>query len=184
MRIIQRIGFGLGTLLIASGTLLAGCSQSPEEYRDQQPALDVATFFNGPLVAHGLVKNFRGQVTERFSVTMNGHWGETGEGQLAEDFIYADGRKEHRTWYLRRQGDHYIGTAADIDGEAKGYQQGFALNWRYNMNLKLKDGSVVNVSFNDWMYQLDENRIINTAEIRKFGFKVGEVILYIEKKNN
>lgn len=87
---------------------------------------------------------------------MEGTWDQQGKGQLAEDFFYADGRKEHRTWHLRRQGDHYIGTAADIDGEAIGYQQGFALNWRYNMNLKLKDGKTVNVAFNDWMYQLDE----------------------------
>jgi len=184
MRFLRQISYGLGSLLIASGTLLSGCSQSLDEYTDQQPALDVAAFFKGSLVAHGLVKNYRGLVTERFTVIMEGTWDQQGKGQLAEDFFYADGRKEHRTWHLWRQGDHYIGTAADIDGEAIGYQQGFALNWRYNMNLKLKDGKTVNVAFNDWMYQLDENRIINQAEIRKFGIKVGEVVLYIEKQNN
>ncbi len=49
-------------------------------------------------------------------------------------------------------------------------------------NLALPDGEVVRVSFDDWMYLLDEDRLINRAEISKFGIHLGEVILYIERQ--
>ncbi|MGL5119623.1 MAG: DUF3833 family protein [Plesiomonas shigelloides] len=38
------------------------------------------------------------------------------------------------------------------------------------------------MKFDDWMYLIDQQRLINKAEITKFGFKVGEVIIYIEQK--
>ena len=46
----------------------------------------------------------------------------------------------------------------------------------------LPEGDVVRVSFDDWMYLLDEDRLINRAEISKFGIHLGEVILYIERQ--
>ena len=36
--------------------------------------------------------------------------------------------------------------------------------------------------FDDWMYLLDADRLINRAEISKFGISLGEVILYIERQ--
>lgn len=181
MKLLKPLLTFSGTILIATGTFISGCSQTGEDYAMTTPRIDVQQFFTGPLKAYGLVKDYSGKVTERFVVEMNGSWKNDHTGVLDEHFVYADGRKEQRIWHLRKDGDHYIGTAADIDGEAIGKQNGFALNWAYRMNLKLKDGSVVNVKFNDWMYLLDEQRLINTAEIKKFGFKVGEVVLYIEK---
>ncbi|MBB6054675.1 DUF3833 domain-containing protein [Tolumonas osonensis] len=181
MKLIHNVCRVSGTILIACGSLLAGCSQTTEDYANTQPQIDVQQFFSGPLKAYGLVKDYSGKVTERFHVDMSGTWTKDATGTLIEHFVYADGRKEQRTWYLQKAGNYYIGTAADIDGEAIGNQQGFTLNWHYRMNLKLKDGSTVKVKFNDWMYLLDERRLINHAEITKFGFKVGEVVLYIEK---
>ncbi len=181
MKLIHQVCRVSGTIIIACGSLLTGCSQTADDYANTEPQIDVQQFFNGSLKAYGLVKDYSGKVTERFQVDMNGRWTPDAKGTLVEHFEYADGRKEQRTWYLQKSGDHYIGTASDIDGEALGYQKGFALNWHYSMNLKLKDGSTVHVKFNDWMYLLDEHRLINQAEITKFGFKVGEVVLYIEK---
>lgn len=66
-------------------------------------------------------------------------------------------------------------------GEAVGKTAGFALNWRYQLDLALPDESVVRVSFDDWMYLLDDDRLINRAKISKFGIHLGEVILYIER---
>ncbi|MBP8189504.1 MAG: DUF3833 family protein, partial [Aeromonas sp.] len=77
---------------------------------------------------------------------------------------------------------HWRGTASDVVGEAVGKTAGFALNWRYQLDLALPDGEVVRVSFDDWMYLLDEDRLINRAAISKFGIHLGEVILYIERR--
>lgn len=168
-------------LLLWPLLLLAGCGTSLDDYRGQGPNWDLARFFNGKLVAHGLVTDRSGEVTSRFRVEMQGRWRE-GKGELFEQFYFDDGRKQTRTWFLSKGADgHWRGTASDVVGEAVGKTAGFALNWRYQLDLALPDGEVVRVSFDDWMYLLDEDRLINRAEISKFGIHLGEVILYIER---
>ncbi|QXW28667.1 DUF3833 domain-containing protein [Aeromonas sanarellii] len=160
---------------------LSGCGASLDDYRGSQPGWDLARFFNGKLVAHGLVTDRSGEVTSRFRVEMQGHW-QDGKGELFEQFYFDDGRRQTRTWFLSKGADgHWRGTAADVVGEAVGKTAGFALNWRYQLDLALPDGEVVRVSFDDWMYLLDDDRLINRAEISKFGIHLGEVILYIER---
>ena len=169
-------------LILLPLLLVAGCGASLEAYRDQGPAWDLAHFFNGKLVAHGLVTNRSGEVTSRFRVEMVGRW-QDGKGELFEQFYFDDGRQQTRTWHLSRGADgHWRGTASDVVGEAVGKSQGFALNWRYQLDLVLPEGDVVRVSFDDWMYLLDTDRLINRAEISKFGISLGEVILYIERR--
>ncbi|MGL4980166.1 MAG: DUF3833 family protein, partial [Plesiomonas sp.] len=85
-------------------------------------------------------------------------------------------------WHLQKVNQKWQGTAGDIVGTAGGNTYGFAMNWRYTLDLELSGGKNVNVKFDDWMYLIDQHRLINKAEITKFGFKVGEVIIYIEQK--
>lgn len=168
-------------LLLWPLLLLAGCGTSLDDYRGEGPNWDLARFFNGKLVAHGLVTDRSGEVTSRFRVEMQGRWRE-GKGELFEQFYFDDGRQQTRTWFLSKGVDgHWRGTASDVVGEAVGKTAGFALNWRYQLDLALPDGEVVRVSFDDWMYLLDQDRLINRAEISKFGIHLGEVILYIER---
>ncbi|MCY9812986.1 DUF3833 domain-containing protein [Aeromonas caviae] len=160
---------------------LSGCGAGLDDYRGSRPGWDLARFFNGKLVAHGLVTDRSGEVTSRFRVEMQGNWRE-GKGELFEQFYFDDGRRQTRTWFLSKGADgHWRGTAADVVGEAVGKSAGFALNWRYQLDLALPDGEVVRVSFDDWMYLLDEDRLVNRAAISKFGIHLGEVILYIER---
>ena len=169
-------------LLLWPLLLLAGCGTSLDDYRGQGPNWDLARFFNGKLVANGLVTDRSGEVTSRFRVEMQGRWRE-GKGELFEQFYFDDGRQQTRTWFLSKGADgHWRGTASDVVGEAVGKTAGFALNWRYQLDLALPDGEVVRVSFDDWMYLLDADRLINRAEISKFGISLGEVILYIERQ--
>jgi hypothetical protein len=44
------------------------------------------------------------------------------------------------------------------------------------------EGKEVRVTFDDWLYQVDKNVVINRSFITKWGFRVGEVILVITKK--
>ncbi|MFQ2312913.1 DUF3833 domain-containing protein [Aeromonas dhakensis] len=169
-------------LLLLPLLLLAGCGSSLEDYRGRGPEWDLARFFDGKLTAHGLVTDRSGEVTSRFRVEMHGRW-QGGKGELFEQFYFDDGRQQTRTWFLSKGADgHLRGTAADVVGEAVGKTAGFALNWRYQLDLALPDGSVVRVSFDDWMYLLDQDRLINRAVISKFGIQLGEVILYIERQ--
>ncbi|MGQ4658052.1 MULTISPECIES: DUF3833 domain-containing protein [Aeromonas] len=162
--------------------LLTGCGANLNDYRGQGPEWDLARFFSGKLVAHGLVTDRSGEVTSRFRVEMEGRWQE-GKGELFEQFHFDDGRQQTRTWYLRKGADgHWRGSASDVVGEAVGKTEGFALNWRYQLDLALPDGEVVRVSLDDWMYLLDADRLLNRARISKFGIDLGEVLLYIERK--
>lgn len=169
-------------LLLLPLVVLTGCGSNLDDYRGQGPSWDLARFFNGKLVAHGLVTDRSGEVTSRFRVEMQGHW-QGGKGELFEQFYFDDGRRQTRTWFLSKGADgHWHGAASDVVGEAIGKTRGFALNWRYQLDLALPDGELVRVSFDDWMYLLDEDRLINRAEISKFGIHLGEVILYIERR--
>jgi Protein of unknown function (DUF3833) len=104
--------------------LLAGCaSHKISDYTAEKPKFDMKQYFNGRIIAHGIVTDRSGKVTRRMVVDMKCTW--NGDvGTLDEDFTYADGKKEKRVWTIRKQGDRYIGTAADVIGEAVGEAAG------------------------------------------------------------
>lgn len=108
---------------------------------------------------------------------------ENGVFKLKEYFTFDDGEKDFREWHLKRESDEkYSGTAADVIGAAVGVRSGNALHWSYRLNLKTSNGPT-EVSFDDWMFLLDEAHLFNRASISKYGLQVGEVILFFEKSS-
>lgn len=168
-------------LLALLAVLLAGCSSVQlSDYAQEKPKFDLQQYFNGRVTAHGVVQDRSGKVIRRMTVDMKCTWvGDT--GTLDEDFTYADGKKERRVWTIKKQGDRYIGTAADVVGEAVGAAAGNALNWKYVLALPVDD-KVYNVDFDDWMWQLDDKVMMNRAVFSKFGFKLGEVLITFYKQ--
>lgn len=168
-------------LLAATTALVLGCaSPTPADYAAEKPVLDLKTYFNGELVAHGIFTDRSGQVARRFTVLMTGTW-EGGKGTLDERFTYSDGKTERRVWKLTDEGNgRWTGRADDVVGVAQGQSAGNALNWRYTLALPV-DGKVYEVQFDDWMYLMDERVMLNKAVMSKFGFKLGEVTLSFYK---
>lgn len=168
-------------VLLASLSLFACSKQNLSDYQGTATNFDVKAFFNGPLQAKGIVLDSSGTVTRRFSVKMIGSW-QQNQGTLEEWFVFDDGEKSERTWLInKRQDGRYIGRAGDIVGEAQGESAGFALHWDYQLDL-LVDDSTYRVTFDDWLYQIDDQVVINRSYIKKWGFTVGEVILVISKE--
>ncbi|PKH02925.1 DUF3833 domain-containing protein [Psychromonas sp. MB-3u-54] len=167
--------------LIFSLMILGCSSQNLDDYANSSPKFDVESYFKGPLQAQGIVLDRGGKVTRRFTVEMIGTW--TGnQGKLEEWFVFDDGEKTTRTWQITKLKEgHYIGTAGDVVGKALGESNGFALHWDYQLDLPV-DGKEVRVTFDDWLYQVDNKVVINRSVITKWGFRVGEVILVITKK--
>jgi hypothetical protein len=166
----------------AAAVLLSACASGPvpADYANETPRLDLRSYFNGPLTAHGLFTDRSGKVVRRFTVRMTGTWSGA-EGTLDEDFTYSDGKKERRVWRLTDQGNgRYSGRADDVVGEAVGTAAGNALNWRYTLALNV-DGSVYHVQFDDWMYLMDDRVMLNKAVMSKFGLRLGEVTLAFTK---
>ena len=161
---------------------LAGCASAPvpEDYAAEKPVLDLKTYFNGPMTAHGLFTDRAGKVQRRFVVQLVGRW-QGDVGTLEEDFIYSDGKTERRVWTITSLGNgRYKGTAADVIGEAAGEARGNALRWSYTLRLPV-DGTTYDVQFDDWMYLMDGKVMLNKARMSKFGFHLGDVTLSFYK---
>ena len=169
------------TSALASCALLAGCaSPAPADYASQTPVLDLREYFNGKLLAHGIVADRSGRVTQRFTVQLTGTW-QGDQGTLDEQFSYADGRREQRVWRLTRGADgRYTGRADDVVGEALGQARGNALNWRYTLRVPV-DGRSWEIEFDDWMFLVDPQVMLNRAVMSKFGIRVGEVLLSFQR---
>jgi len=164
-------------------SLLAGCAgPKVDDYRNEKPVLDLTTYFNGKLDAWGLVRNRTGKVVKRFRVEMTGTW-RGGNGTLQEDFTYADGSKSRRVWNISKiDANHYRGTADDVVGEAVGEAQGNALRWRYVLAVPV-DGKTYNVNFDDWMYLMDDEVMLNKSGMSKYGVGLGEVTVSFRKRS-
>jgi hypothetical protein len=168
-------------LLLFSVFIISACS-SPNinDYSNTAPDFDVLTFFQGELEAKGVVIDRSGLVTRRFSVKMLGTL-EDDVLTLEEWFIFDDGEESKRTWVISKNSDgSYNGSAGDIIGTARGESKGMALRWDYEMDLTV-EGTTYRVLFDDWLYRIDEDNVINRSVIKKWGFNVGEVILSIRK---
>lgn len=171
-------------MAVLSGALLAGCSGvQPEDYAGTEPEFRIETFFAGETKAWGIFQGRSGEVKRRFEVTIDGYR----DGDvfvLDERFEYADGEIDQRTWRIERTGEHtYRGRADDIVGVADGERYGHALNWRYTLALDV-DGTTYELHFDDWMYQIDDDVMLNRATVTKFGFEVGEVTLFFQRQGD
>lgn len=167
-------------VLLALGLSACG-SVDVGRYRDQRPALDLKTYFNGTLDAWGMFQGRSGEVQRRFHVVIDAHWdGDT--GVLDERFTWADGTTSRRVWTLTRRADgSYRGRADDVVGEAIGEVAGNAFHWRYVLALPV-DGKVYHVDFDDWMILMDERVMLNRATMSKWGWRLGEVTLSFVKR--
>ena len=167
---------------IALSLGLAGCaSTGVEQYRAEQPVLDLKTYLNGTLDAWGMFQGRSGEVQKRFHVVIDAKW-EGDTGVLDEHFKWSDGTTSRRVWTLRLQPDGtYRGTAGDVVGEALGEVAGNALRWRYVLALPV-DGKVYNVDFDDWMFLMDDKVMMNRSYMSKWRFNLGEVTLSFVKR--
>lgn len=176
---MQRIGYR--SVICFTLIMLSGCSsQGINQYAETTPALDLQNFFNGNLQAYGMLQNRSGAMTRRFVASIEASW-EGDRGTLLEEFHFDDGEIQYRTWVLTNMGNgKYVGRAEDVIGEAKGSVVGSVFQWQYLLDVPYGDGSIV-VNLDDWLYLVDERHLINKTRLTKFGFRVGELTLVIEK---
>ena len=166
---------------IGIGMLTACTTTDVAQYAQEKPLLDLQQYFDGTVDAWGMFQDRSGKVVKRFTVVIQCSWKDD-VGTLDEDFSYSDGTRQKRVWTLKKGANgQYIGTAADVVGNAVGNIAGNALRWRYVLALPVGD-KVYNVNFDDWMFLMDEQVMLNRAVISKFGFRLGEVTLSFRKR--
>jgi Protein of unknown function (DUF3833) len=168
---------------------LAACSGTPsfDDPSLSSRELELEHFFDGNLVAYGQFQDVFGTVRRQFRVTIKGDW-DGARLRLIEDFVYEDGSTEQRIWTLVKTGDEtWRGTAPGVIGEAVGEERGDRFNWRYTIDLPVPsaDGpaTTTRVTFNDWIWLLDDTRAFNRAYMSKGGIGIGDVSISFEKIN-
>jgi len=160
--------------------LAVGCTTPVDDYAGREPRLLLDEYFDGPLVAWGILQDRSGEVTRSFRVDMVGRW-EGDTGVLEEDFVWSDGETERRVWRFQKLDENnYIGTAGDVVGEARGRAFGNALRWRYTLSLPWGEDTI-DVHLDDWMWLIQDEILVNRSEIRKFGFRVAELTIFFQK---
>jgi hypothetical protein len=169
-------------LVLVSALLSGGCSKVKiTDYSAMQPIMTPENFFNGPMTAHGVVKNRSGRVTSYFNAEIVGSWNDD-VGTLEEDFIFSDGEKSRRVWMFRKNSDGtYTGTAADVVGKAHGQVSGNTMFLKYVLRIPYGEKNI-DVTIDDRMYRTTDNILINESKMYKFGFRVGEILLVMVKK--
>ena len=161
--------------------VLNGCTNMKiEDFENTQPVFLLEDYFAGEVQAAGIFEDRFGILRRQFTVDINGTW----NGQelvLDERFLYSDGETEQRIWTIERIGKgEYRGHANDVIGSAKGVSRGNALNWRYDMDLKVGDRTI-KVHFDDWMFLQASGILLNRAKVSKFGIQIGTVTLAFTK---
>ena len=171
------------SLFLSLGLLfLTSCGQTDINiYKAEKPALRPEQFFNGKLTSWGIFRNRTGEVMKRFVMQMDATWIDN-EAHLHEDFVFSDNDTHMRDWKITKIDDtHYIGTAPDVIGEAKGEVAGNALHWIYKIKIaSAKDTNVV--TFDDWLYMIDDNTMYSFVTIKKYGIRVGDLTMFFQKQ--
>jgi hypothetical protein len=174
-----------GLVLVGLLTFISGCSAggSLDHYADMKPALKLEDYFNGPIKAWGIVQDRSGNITRRFSIDLVGSW-DGDIGTLEEDFKYYDGETQRRVWTITKTADQsYEGRASDIIGKATGSVNGNAVQWAYQMNIDVGDNSF-KITFDDWMFLMEDGVMINRSYLKKFGITVAELTLFMQKADS
>lgn len=151
-------------------------------YAEEHPKFEMEKYFNGPIKAWGLIQDWRGTVVSRFDVDMLAKW-EGNIGTLEEDFTYYNNQKQKRIWTITKRAEgQYQGEAADIIDKARGNIAGSAVRWKYQMDVPVGN-TTYRLTFDDWMWQMNDGVLINRSYLKKFGFTVAELTLFMQKQD-
>ena len=150
-------------------------AQSPADYAEGGPHLDLRTHLNGPIKCEGVIYGPTGRVASRFVGDFEAHW-DGNRGIMREHFQYDSGNTQDREWRLEMGNDGKIkADADDLVGTGSGQQSGPSAQLTYRIRLPEEAGGhVLNVV--DWMYLTPNGTVVNRSQFRKFGIKVAELV--------
>jgi len=171
-------GLALAALIwMALSRFVGFDAQKPGDYAPGRLDMDPKRALSGKLLVDGVLYGPLGRVVSRFTADMNCDW-DGDELTINEVFKYDSGTEQTRRWVLNLGPDAKLrGGAEDILG-AEGQVVGDALSLRYRIKLPAAAGGYV-LSVKDWMYALDNGTLVNRSQMRKFGFKVAELVASI-----
>ena len=163
---------------------LGACATGPSiaDFDSAPRTLVLEDYFEGETAAYGVFEDRFNKVRRTFKVDITGTV-QDGVLTLDENFVYDDGEIDNRVWTIDiLGGGAYRGTAGDVPGFAEGQTNGNAFNWTYKVDLKVGDDTW-NVGFDDWMYLLEDDVLLNRAYVTRLGILIGEVTVTFIKED-
>lgn len=169
-------------LVLSAGLLggVAACSGPDiQSYRQEGPAFDFRNYFDGRVEGWGMFIDRTGLVKKRFTMTFDCEW-KGNVGTLTERFKYSDGEEQTHVWEMTLDGEKLTGRASDVIGVADGKVVGNSVHLTYSLEVPY-EGKSYAFDFSDWSQRIDDRVVINRVEMKKWGIKVGELVLAYRK---
>lgn len=165
---------------------LGACSSDVHQYAAETPSMDFISYFAGETHGYGAIYDFKGDVSDRFHVRIEGTVGKNSGGQrtltIAEDFTYASGKTQKRNWAVTETAPGKLtGLAPDVPGKAEGLTSGNAIKFTYKIDVPRESGSTVRLASEDWMWMLADGVLLNRNYLSKFGIPVAELVINFHK---
>ena len=157
---------------------------NPAVYQAETPVFKLEDVFGGQVKGWGMLQDWRGQTTRRFTVDIKGTFA-AGRGTLDETFYWADGEVQKRLWQVQQLPDgQWQGTAGDIHGMATSQMSGNAMNWRYQLNVPIGQPNprIVRLTLDDWMFIISPGNVMNVTTMYKFGLPVGYLTIFLQNQ--
>ncbi len=162
--------------LVLLATTVGACASPPPVPNTATTPLVLESFFPGKTVGEGVFTNAWTGSQRKFDVVIDGSW----DGKtltLVEDFAFADGEKDRKTWKLEQTGvGTYTGTREDVVGQARAWTDGKAVRLEYAVNL-----GGWTVDFSDVLVLTAPDALLNNAVVGKWGLRVGRVQLVLRR---
>ena len=162
------------TLDVRAGELHAICGENGAGKSTLMKILSgVITDYEGELLLAGKPVRFKGTRDAEAAGISIIHQ----ELILVEDFAYADGEKDRKTWHLQRQGPGvFTGTREDVIGTARVWTEDKRVRLQYAVKL-----GGWTVDFSDMLALRPDGTLLNRATVSKWGIGLGRVELVLHR---
>lgn len=154
--------------------------QNVEPVAGVNRTLGLEEFFSGRTRGYGQI--WSGENLKRqFVVDITGTTADT-KLILDETFTFDDGQEVRRQWRIDRiDAKNLRAHADDVDDGATGEESGNAVRWQYKMTLEKFTGSGMSITFDDWMFRMTDDVVLNRARLTKLGIPFGEMVVVFKK---
>ncbi len=170
-------------VLVLSLIATAGCSSmQPQDFSAVMPRFSPEQYFLGDTKGQGVFYGRSDNVELRFTALFHGEW----DGKavtLHEDINYDSGKKENRTYTFTKISENkYYLTCGECVGKGTLESFGNTLKWTYSIKQKIDD-SVWTFDLENWMFLQQDGLVLTREYVKKFGLRVGQVFMGIQKKD-
>lgn len=170
--------------LIAGSGALAACTPKPTpelpRYADAKPAMVPEEVFNGRLSAWGTIHDMKGDLIRRMWADLQGTW-DSENLTIKETMRFEDDVEMGRTWLYAKTGpNEWTGRIEGSDEVSVGKVSGNLFHRTYRANAMMPNGEV-RADFDEWMWRLDETRLVCQAYISRFGIGLARAAVFLER---